>query len=302
MNDNEEISLKELIQIIFNGWKLILVSVLVMLGISALIYFTSNAPTYVMQTDEIIIYTQDQNTELGLFRLPYSKVEDFLHIYESKEFSQYISEKTNVSIVELSKSIVYSVKGNNEYQVTISNNSIENTKKIHEALLKYSSDYINYVVSDDGINLIDISLNQKLTLLNKTVAEKTNVANYLENELNQTTMIISNNINPIYSSLSNQWIYTKKEIFEAEFQISEINSNIPKIEAYKSSVKSFNDYLDSNSKLEISKIVVKHNNILSTESYRFSAKTLFPISAILGFMLGVFIVFFKNYWLHSPKK
>lgn len=302
MNDYEEISLKELIQIVLKGWKIILASVLVMLGISVILFFTYNSTTYITQTSETLIYTEEQYTEIGIYELPFSEVKDFLLLYNNSKLNQFISKKLNISVDELNDSIKYKSLGGNEYQVTVSNSSKENNKIIHEAILDYSSEYINYAVSDKGISLIDISLNQELALLNKTVSEKTIIANHLENELNQTTMIISNNINPIYSSLSDQWILTKKEILEAEILINEININIPRIDEYKSKILTFEDYLTFKPRLSVSKIEIIHDNILNSESARFSAKTLFPVSIILGLMLGIFIVFFKKYWDSSTKR
>jgi len=302
MNEYEEISLKELILIILKGWKLIIYTVFIFLSIAIILFFTLNKPTYITQSNGSIIYIQEQNTEFGTYKIPYSKTEDFILILKSNEFYEYISEKTDIDIEELNNSINFSVINTNEFQVTVSNNIEESTKKIHDAVIAYSNQYISYVATYNAMNQINITLNLKLTTLDKLLVEKTNISSYLENELNHTTMLISNNINPIYSSLSNQWIQTKKEIAEIDFSISDINVNIPKINTFNSTILTFKDYLSTNNYSEILKIEIKHYHILSTESYRFSVKTIFPISVILGLMVGVFIIFFKNYWLNSSKK
>lgn len=301
MNEMEEISLYELIQIILKGWKTILISTIVTLLLTIGVYFISNTPTYSSNLIGTIFYTKDQITDVGQYSFPYSKSEDFAIKLKDKEFIQFISSKLKINESDISSSLNISSPNTIEYVLNIASSNLTTNDAILNKIKEYSEKYMNYVASKNAIEQIKRAQTQKLNTLNKQLSDKNRLLEYLNIELENTDKFLGNNINPTYSSLLNYKTRIEFEKTELEFALKDFDEISVKVNDFISKCTSFQDYLSSNQQLSISNIEIEYGQIQTTKAYRFNAKTLFPIASLLGFMLGVFIVFFKNYWISSSK-
>jgi hypothetical protein len=299
MNDMEEISLFELLNLILKGWKVVLTTLLVLLTTSVSIYLFFNARSYVAQSTNKIIL-QEQETEFGIYKSQDLGIKDFVLILERKDFKDFVYKKLDINIDEISDSINLSILNNFEYAFTVTSNNEEHTKLIFKTFLDYSESYINFIANDNAIKQFEINQNFKLSSLDQQLKDKLRILEYLETEINQTEKFLGNNIHPVYASLVNQLTQIKKEIIELNFLIDDLNINISRLLDYSSEIITFDDYIASNL-FNISIVSIDSINPTKVEVYRFNHRTLFPISAILGIMLGVFIVFFNRYWLINSK-
>lgn len=301
MNDVEEISLYELILLITKGWKIILITTITTVLLSFGVYLFYNQPNYESQTTGSIAFIQTQFTDIDKYTFPYSKSEDFIKILKNEDYFKFIATKTNLDKSLISESITYSVKDSNEIILSVSNSNPEITSTIMKSLKENNQSFLNYFLSNEVVMNLDLSKNTKLKSFNRELIVINRIITYLENKLVETNVYLGSNINPEYSSIINELESRKTEIKELEFNISDVEESIKLIDEFKSTILSFNDYLNSDSKLLISELELNYEDNQSFEAYRFSAKTLFPIASILGIMLGVFIVFFKHYWLTNSQ-
>lgn len=296
MNEVEEISLYELILMIIKGWRTIILITIILILLSVGVFIFFNKPTYVTQTSASLTFNQVQYTDIGEYTFPYTKPEEFITILKNEEFIEYIASETNLEQLMLVNSVTYNVKNSNEINISVSNSNKEMSSKILNIIKENSESFLNYYLSNEAINKLKLSKTIKLKSLNKNLLDLIRIISYLENKLLETKIYLGNNINPEYSSIVNVLEIRKTDKKVLEFNINDLEEDIKLIDEFNSSIISFNDYLNSDSDLLISKLEMNFKDNKSNETYQFNAKTLFPISGLLGIMLGVFIVFFKRYW------
>lgn len=302
MNEIEDITLYELVQIILKGWKIILITTLLAIGISSVILFTYNTPTYKSESVASIDYIQEFFTELGQYKIPYSKSEEFIPLLKNPEFIEFLSKINKLSYMEVDSSITLTASDINEYKLSVSNKDEDKLYELYNSIKKYSKYFIDYKLADKFIDQNELVYNLKSKTLEKQLSDKMQILQYLENELSKTQKLINSNVvNPEYSTLSSQFVQSKRDIAEINFAIKEIEINIPKIKAYKSNNDTFEKYLLSSQQLFINNLVIIYSNEINSTLYRFNSKTLFPVSILTGSLIGVFIIFFKNYWQNNKK-
>ena len=302
MNEIEEISLYELIQIIIKGWRTIIISTLVTLLLTIGVYFLSNSPTYSSNLIGTVFFTKDQITDVGQYSFPYSKSEDFAIMLKDKEFIQFLSSELEISESDIRSNLSISSPNTTEYLLNITSSNQTNNDTILSKIKEYSEKYMNYVASKNAIEQIKHTQTQKLDTLEKQLRDKNRLLEYLNIELENTDKLLGTNINPSYSSLLSYKTRLEFERTELEFAVKDIEENSVKINDFIDNSESYKDYLSNDQELSISNIEIEYDQIQTTEVYRFNAKTLFPIAGLLGIMLGIFIVFFKNYWISSSNK
>lgn len=301
MNEVEEISLYELIMMIAKGWKTIFLTTVITIGLSIVVYVFYNQPTYESETTSSIIFIQKQYTDVGEYTFPYSKSEEFIKILKDDDYLKFIANATNIDKSIISNSITYTVKDLNKFVVNVSNSNSETTDIILKSLFENNEDFLNYYLSDEALVKLELSKNLELRLLNKNLIDANRIIGFLENKLVETSLYLGSNINPEYSSIVN--VLESRETIkkEIEFSINDVEESIKLIETFNTQVRTFKDYLDMDSKPLIADLKLNYDENQSIESYKFNAKTLFPIAGLLGIILGVFIVFFKHYWVSNSQ-
>lgn len=204
--------------------------------------------------------------------------------------------------MEVDSSITLTASDINEYKLSVSNKDENKLYELYNSIKKYSKYFIDYKLADKFIDQNELVYNLKSKTLEKQLSDKMQILQYLENELSKTQKLINSNVvNPEYSTLSSQFVQSKRDIAEINFAIKEIEINIPKIKAYKSNNDTFEKYLLSSQQLFINNLVIIYSNEINSTLYRFNSKTLFPVSILTGSSIGVFIIFFKNYWQNNKK-
>jgi len=168
MKEVEEISLFELIQIIIKGWKIILITTVITLVLSIGAFFLLNEPSYIYETKASLIYSQDQYTDLGEYKFPYSKADEFIKILKDEEFIEFISKETAVDKSEIINSITFSTSNINELGVTISNSNIEITNKIYQILHEHAEDFLEFYINREAVNKIRTSQDLRLKSIEKS--------------------------------------------------------------------------------------------------------------------------------------
>lgn len=301
MNDVEEISLYELIMMISKGWKTILITTVITIGLSIGVYVFNNQPSYESQTTGLIVFNQNQFTDIGLYSFPYSKSEDIALMLKDKEFTQLLSSELSIDEDNISSNLHINAPNATEYVLSISSSDQTNNELILNMIKEYSEKYVNYVASKNAAEQIKHAQAQKQDSLDNQISDKNRLLGYLNSELKDIDMFLGNNINPAYSSLLSYKTRLEFEKTELEFSKNDIEEVSIIANDFLSNNASFQDYLSTNQELLISDIMIEYGQIQTNEVYQFNAKTLFPIAGLLGIMLGIFIVFFKRYWISNSQ-
>lgn len=303
MQDYEEISLRDLILLLVKGWKLIVSTTLIVLGIAILVFFMTNSTTFTTSTLTELTFKPEFTSKYGQYTLPQSKAEDFIGILKDESFMEYLSATTEIDNNRINTILTFTPINTNEFSISISSENDDEAMIIMRTLEEHSEDYINFIVSEKMFSTFETSLKTKLIGMEKNRFDKQKMITYFEAELVKTNPLLNNNlINPVFSSLSSHLVQAKATIAELDFSMLENKEFSTEIKDILEKLATFEDYLRVDQKLDTPHVKLDFKDAKQSESQRFSAKTLFPVSLILGIMLGIFVVFFKNYWTSSSNQ
>ncbi|HCT63608.1 MAG TPA: hypothetical protein DIC19_05860 [Erysipelotrichaceae bacterium] len=303
MQEYEEISLRDLILILLKGWKLIVATTIVVLTIAFGVFLTLNTTTYTASTQAKLMFRPDYPSKFGTYALPQSKAEDFLILLKDETFLESLSTTLKIDSNQLETVLAFTPINTTDFTIKAIGATSEDTSELINTVVDSAEDYINYVVSKKMFTSFDTSYNTKLIEMEKSKTDKQRMFTYFETELKSITPLLNNNvINPVFSSLSANLVQVKANLAEIDFSILESKDYLNEIQTTLDNLKSFDSFKLANHNLETPKIELTFNNINKNETKRFNAMTLFPVSLVLGVMLGAFIVFFKNYWSSSTNR
>lgn len=302
MQEYEEISLRDLILLLLKGWKLIATTTIVVMAIAIGVFFTLNSTTYSASTQVKLAFKPDFTSKFGPYTLPQTKAEDFVASLKDEAFIDYLSTLTEYSSDQLNSILTLTPINTTDFTINVTGSSAEEPVIIISALEGSAEKYINYVVAKKMFTTFETSYRARQVGLEKSKIDKQKMFTYFETELKSTTPLLNNNvINPVFSSLSANLVQVKATLAEIDFSIIETSDYLNEIENNLDNLISFDNFEAENLNFVSSKVEVSFKDINQNETQRFNATTLFPVSLILGIMLGVFIVFIKNYWINSSK-
>ena len=300
MQEYVEISLRDLILLLLKGWKLIATNTIVVMAIATGVYFTMNSTTYTASSQVKLTFKSDYTSKFGPYNLPQTKAEDFITLLKEEAFIDILSTMSEYNSDQLKSVLTFTPINTTDFTISVNGSSAEEPVAIMSAVKESAEKYINYVVSKKMFTTFETSYNVKLVGLEKSNSDKQKMFTYFETELKSTIPLLNNNVvNPVFSSLSAHLVQVKASLAEIDFSVIETKEYLNDIENNLDNLKSFDDFKMTNHNFDSPKIDLSFKENVQNESLRFNAKTLFPVSLILGVMLGVFIVFFKNYWTNS---
>jgi len=160
-----------------------------------------------------------------------------------------------------------------------------------------------------GLNLGDISINIPSTGGSKSFEFNLNSANQLQNSL--LTMEITNTETRLNSHLAQRQSFTSK-ITQMEENLAQLQATVAQEESkynaiqrdYNLANQTYTAYQDKYKQATITaasdlgrvSIQISSEALVPEEPSNLSKIIILAISAVLGFMIAVFVVFFKQYW------
>lgn len=284
----EEISLKELILLLLKGWKTIIVSTIITLSIAIGLFFVGNSTTYTLSSKAILSYFPSYVTQYGIYNSNLAKTEDVVVLIQD-DFYEGLQDVTSYqfSVENLKNYVAIKVGTNNTLEFTYSGLNSVDLQNLQSNVDHTFGIYVSKALQENARKyFVAEGTNSMLSAANKLTTNN-EIIPLLETELKQIPMTVSPNlINPAYSSLAskiqdlkNENIilnYTKAQKFKQIEDLQKLNleETLPTVGIY---AEFTND-----------------PNVVATQ--QFNAKTLFPISLVLGLMVGIFLVLFINYW------
>lgn len=288
----EELSLKELVLILLKGWKLI-VGATILTVITTIVALTVlNSTSYTGELKGRLIKIDQYDTIYGSYR------PTFLNIEEQ------IKQSLHVGLLELVQkeaknsklpSVMVSAPDGINFTIQYNSNSTEYIEPVLKSLQKHLEDYLNYDLQTQAVDALQKYHDDEI------IREQTNVKvhqafidRFIE-KLDQTEKLLGSDINPAYDMFLRE--ITQYEIKQtgSQIRIEMLESNINMLNLYN--YEDFNTYKKGNEHLDaISVNLTLSNEINKTHITRFNTPLMIVVGAVMGAMLGVFIVFFNNYW------
>lgn len=287
--EQDEISLKELIIILIDGWKWI-VSFTLSASLLALFFTLATRPVVYESTAVVnITFPVAIETQFGSYTFSVDTPTRFSSLYKSESVLQEISEHFEDASYQLTTSFD---EKTHLLQTSVTASRPELSKDIHEYWLVSAQEAINTYSSDLMVAYFADYLNQGVNTLQGKQAELSaqleNVNNYI-NELD-TKLTVSSIDNP--ENFAYSYALEKKAQLELEMVTNQASMNV-----YTAKMDVLKDLDADYDFVDLKVFVISPENVsLPLEASDRGIVLNTSIGFVLGGMLGVFVVFMMHYW------
>ncbi|MDF2613518.1 MAG: capA [Clostridia bacterium] len=331
----DEINLKELVLILWKQKFIIISSTLVAAILAGLSSIFILSPVYDTKLNIVINMPEIYNTRYGEYTLPITTNEQYINLITSNDvltntIANMEYNASEVSVDSLRKRISIdqvNTKADteqNSFTITISASSAQESLKLAQTLYDNYIEFLDIMTKQTAIsyyyNSFSIELKKSQALLKSnqeflkkneellaTIPQTINqkeAMRAIQGEMTNTSnyVVLENIINPNYTKVENDIILNRQSIITIEDSIRMYNEYLEEISKEKQAITKYYE-AGKVGKLESSIIgVVKTNVYLPSPPVAPSQKTSprnslnVAIGVILGGMLGIMIVFVKE-WL-----
>lgn len=292
----DEITLKELILILLKGFKLILASTLIFLLVGVIFYYVFQSTIYSSNINARYNILNEIPTEYGVVEIRTETYDSLLTLYGEYELLSYLANQVNHEILASEILEVLQIKLSNSKQLSLIAKS--DNKDLNQTIIQsYQSiirEYANYRLQKDIITILYGRLEQ--------LAYYQSLIDFYQQKVNETNPLLFQNsqntiINPQYSYYSVALLEAETNYFQLFLRNEPIAFIKEQLNSLQQNHSSFEVYLSSSIKLHPQIITITFVEPIEVNETKTQNLALtISISTILGMMLGVFVVLFKNYW------
>lgn len=325
VTQQDEISLKELIQVIWNGKILIAVITMVALALSAFYTFVIASPSYESSVLLNVSFRDPVVTPYGEYPNPFKNMDEYTSLATRPEtLGKTSAQLDTISYNQIRDSIsVSKVQGTtNLFRLTATASSPEKAydiasfhaqsylRQLNHTLVVDFSNTLSVQITKDTKDLEgnEIDLNNTLQLLadtEKAITLKNALISQeeyamiaaggtLDLDRIKGDILLTQEPNPLYLKFLEQIADIKIQCSILERKIEQATKNLEELKAERESLEQTMNYADDQS---ISNLVtiISHPEV---EGQKIGPRHTFnlAIGLVLGLMLGVFVTLFKAYW------
>lgn len=301
--DYEEISLKELIIILINGWKWI-VGVTLATTLAAVIFTLGFKPVlYESNSSFTISIPASIQTQYGVYNFPTTNVNDYISLLTSESVLERVNEEFSgdYTNIDLKKAVSFS------YDATKSVNTV-NTKvtlgdsklasELHRVWLTAFKETIEKGYQQIAYEQIKVNLTNSIVNLTneqESIKIQLEALNIYKDSLNYVNGVSITESADYY--LYYQAILRIMDLTLRDYEITATKQNYEQnLEAISALTSSDVDFNVMNGLITLPTEIIEPTTSIDRGLMLNTA-----IGFVLGGMLGVFIVFFLNYWKSEPK-
>lgn len=335
----DEISLKELITVLWSERRLIIIITLATTILAGIYSFILAKPVYEATSELIIQLPEDIPTRYGSYKLPSDNPNDYINFIKSNEVIKYVIKKESLdtTVQSFQKKIqVEQDKEANRFLVTISAGGAEKAASVNDALVEsfimlQSINYKKYALDEfisnyeRGIDTSQINIESKERLLTErkklldgikpiytlqkslfndpeTAAAYADKFNLNLSELSQS-MLVEENARDIYLKLEEVYVNTESELID--LKEAQYNRN-ERLKELKDEQQLLTDSLSSGKLNEIlnGKVDVFENKILVVSPALTPTNPVAPRKALnlaIGVVLGLMLGVFVAFFANYWK-
>lgn len=337
-NVEDEISLKELIEILLGGWKTI-VAFVVVGGLLAGVYsFVIAKPVYETEVDLFMNIPEAVATEVGTYQYPSSNEKDYFDLFTNEKIvNQTIKEYELESDYNgFAKRLnVSQDKDLSVIQVTYRGGNPEEIAKILDGHISNFRSYMQYSFKTDAIEKFLIQDKVTLTLkeknmesvkaklleaeaqlkeqspfitLQKALTSNPEVAAQYARERGISVSELSNHmlveeiVNPLYTQAEKLVSDYKHNVSSLEIEMKQIQERVELLEDAKGKFSEETMFEESSDDfLSVLELPIKQLASANVPLSRVSPRRTLnvAIGIVLSGMIAVFVVFFKAYWKNN---
>lgn len=289
-----EISLKDLILFLFKGWKIILCSTIIVILIGSFFVYFLNYTSYSSEYRGKFYAKDSYYTEYGEVINTSVRIDTIIALLNNNEFLEFISTDSKISNLT---SLSFTIE--NQFDLSIRYTSVESNSvsKVMSSIKDYTEKYLDYRLQIDSISSLISTIQNKINIENKNLGfNRILIESYQVKQNNTNKFIEHDFINPAYEVILSQITNLELKQIELQEYIKFLNNEKDKLALLN--YDSFESYVAGSNQFDEVSIEFDNasNDIHITQSDRFNIMISILISSTIGFMLGVFIVYFIEYW------
>ncbi len=339
-NYEDEISLRELIMVLWKRKKTIISFTLIIAILSAMFSMFLISPVYDTILNIVISMPETYSTRYGEYKLPLTSNEQYINLILSNDVLintikdmgysfEDVSLEDLKEKISLDKNEVKVGNVQNSFNVIVSSNNPEESLKLAQTLYSNYLDFIDAMAKErvvsyynnyfkveikslenelDRVKAILKENEELLTQTPQTISSgKANIE--IKTQLNNTSdyVIPVDTINPNYIKIENDIVNNKQQIISIENSMRMYNNYLTEIDVERQAINKYYRTGEAE-KLESSIISVVETSIYlpsppvaPTQKTSPSNSFNTVVGAVIGGMLGVMIVLFQEYWLKETK-
>ncbi len=290
----DEISLKELIIILLNGWKWILGTTVIALTISLIILIGFNSTTYQLALSGTIIKSDVYDTVYGTYSAKTISNDELINLVKNNDYLENVIDPTSVPFT-----VSTLITDTGAFTITLSSIKPEVLSDTGQRIMDNFDDFINFTLQKNAIEYFKITTQVSLEKSLSQIEQNALLIETLTQKISTLERTIGNDIiNPEYSIFSTERANIEYDTIRLNSDIEKLKDNLVILNNYNS--QDFTNYSTSVERIDSVKAQLKFSTLNRVEEVkRFNLLLTLSISTILGGMLGVFIVFFLHYWKNN---
>lgn len=298
----EEISLKELIIILIKGWKWI-VSVTLITTLAAIVFTLGFKPVlYESNSSFNIILPSSVETQFGTYNFPSTNVNDYISLLTSDSVINGINDELK-SDINLREALTYTYDATKNINTVNTKVTLEDPKlatEIHQIWLEKFVETLEESYQQIAIEQLIANLKNKSASLiseQESIRTQLTVLKTFKESLNYTKGV------SVDESADNYLYYQViTNIMNLELRDYEISTTLVLYDQDIDDLEAISVLNQRNHELNVlnGAITLPTKIIEPTTSIDRGLMLNTAIGFVLGGMLGVFIVFFLNYWKSEP--
>ncbi len=323
----DEIDLKELFMVLWNGKKIIIAITLIFAILTGIITMFFIAPVYEAKLDLIVNFPEIVNTKYGEYKMLMSTNEQYVNLIHSNDVLKLTIEDLNYdlsknSIESFSNRISISKddKKPNSFTINIKANSPNEALQAANTLYKNFIEFLNTTVKTRSADYFIANFSTELKKdedslesNKKLVAQYKEMLDKIPQTINQKDALGSLNINSVdyvvlenvinenYKKVELDIINLEQIIYNLENKINLSKQYLDELNLIKSSI-AYNDDLAKEYFKVIDTSVYLPSQPVAPSSKTSPSTTLnVTIGAVIGGMISVIYVLIKKYWFTDIK-
>ncbi len=333
-NYDDEISIKELIMVLINNWKLI-VGITVLITILGGVYaFVIASPTYESKIEGTISIPETVETKYGSYVFPSTNPKDYLSVIQSNHVLEKTLEELELeSTIEGLKNriVVNNEDKSSVFSFVVTGGAPEETKRLLDTLTDQFMKEINLIYKEKSIGYfqrvygvevgkyedqhmrleqeiknteallleIDPTITLKKLVLNDPVyaAQLAQERDIVFEDLSEA-MMLEEIVNPNYSEMENQMISLKKELTDLELMKASTDRALLELELEKRNIMTYRKENDP-TVMQSGLLEVMKPNVLVNEEASLPINPVAPkkmLIVVIAFILGAMLSIFVAFF------
>lgn len=306
LNNEEGISMKELIIALLKSWKLIIVITLIVSIIGGIYTFVIVKPTYESEVEGTILIPLTTETKYGFYTFPTTNIQNYIEVAKSKiVLKKTISElQLEFSIDDLKNIVSTSSDKDTEYfSIRITAGTPLEAQRLLQTLTAFFIEELNMIYKEKAVEQFILNFNEQEQIIEEQMIILSQNLEKTENMLLPQKPLLSEGvINPVYQMLQTEIFAIKLQLEKFEITDTRNKMMLSELEVEKENILAYYKEDDTTAvkddvlNIIKSRVRIDKEPLLPEKPVAPRKMVIFAIFITLGVLLSLLIALFKVFW------